>query len=190
MRLSSSWSVCGNVCVWVAICAALHGAAAQLAEPTAPLAVAAGSEAFCCFGSNRAGVSGMAVMFGQPDWIVDPGTNTSDCIAQVDRIAANMGTPGASAKSNRIKFSPYFFYFWAPLPPDDKNYRHNVTQWRVRQYPGYDFAEPTPVHVQQYITDFSKCLAHAISLGFTNLFVNPMIDADYGAPDCCPWRCV
>jgi hypothetical protein len=32
------------------------------------------------------------------------------------------------------------------------------------------------------------CVATAISLGFRDIYLNPMVDADYNQPDCCPWR--
>ncbi|WIA21195.1 hypothetical protein OEZ85_000443 [Tetradesmus obliquus] len=127
-------------------------------------------------------------MFGWPDWKLDPASNSSKCIEQVKRVASRLGAPNSRSS---IKFAPYFFYTWA-MPAnaqtnEDKHFRHSVVQWLVRDA-SYAQVEPTAAHVASFTADFAQCVAAAVSLGFANIYLNPMIDADYKQPDCCPWR--
>jgi hypothetical protein len=72
-------------------------------------------------------------------------------------------------------------------PNEDKHFRHSVVQWLVRDA-SYKQVEPTAADVTAFTADFGMCVATAISLGFRDIYLNPMVDADYNQPDCCPWR--
>jgi len=80
-----------------------------------------------------------------------------------------------------LKLTPYFFYTWAmpadAVPGEDQYYRHKVVRWLVRAR-DYAQKEPTPDDVTAFITDFSKCIGTALSLGFKHIFVHPMVSKD------------
>jgi hypothetical protein len=72
-------------------------------------------------------------------------------------------------------------------PNEDKHFRHSVVQWLVRDA-SYKQTEPSAAAVANFTADFAKCVAAAVSLGFASIYLNPMVDADYNQPVCCPWR--
>lgn len=80
-----------------------------------------------------------------------------------------------------MKLSPYFLYNWVlpadAAPGEDHYYRHNVVRWLVRTG-DYTQKEPTKDDVDSFITDFSKCIGTALSLGFKHIFVNPMVSKE------------
>lgn len=48
--------------------------------------------------AQRPPVAATVVMFGWPDWKLDPASNSSKCIEQVKRVASRLGAPNSRSR--------------------------------------------------------------------------------------------
>jgi hypothetical protein len=71
--------------------------AAAAAQAAAPRRLAA---------AQRPSVSATVVMFGWPDWKIDPSSNSSKCIEQVRRVATRLGIGPDTAPGRRSRWAP------------------------------------------------------------------------------------